>query len=203
MPQPLSVAIVLFEGFETLDAMGPLEMFSCYPDTFRLVQVAEKAGPVTSAQGTAAVASEGFAQPMRHDMLLVPGGPGARVEAENGVMLDWLRAQATDATYVTSVCTGSLILGKAGLLDGLKATTNKIAFDSVASECPGVDWVRQARWVEAGKFWTSSGVSAGMDMSLALIAHYLGRKAAEKAAVWTEYMWNDDPNNDPFAEAFA
>ena len=178
-------------------------MLSCHPDTFRLVQVAERAGPVTSIQGTAVVASTAFAEDVQYDMLLVPGGLGARAQAENEVMLGWLRAQAVDATYVTSVCTGSLILGKSGLLDGWRATTNKIAFDRVAEACPGVDWVRHARWVEAGKFWTSSGVSAGMDMSLALIAHHLGRNAAEKTAVWTEYMWNDDPNDDPFANAFA
>ena len=203
MPEPLSVAIVVFEGFETLDAMGPLEMLGCQPDTFKLTHVAEQAGPVSSIQGTAVVASAAFAEAVQYDMLLVPGGLGARVQAENEVMLDWLRDQAAGATYVTSVCTGSLILGKSGLLDGRRATTNKIAFDRVAKACPDVDWVRHARWVEAGKFWTSSGVSAGMDMSLALIAHHLGRKAAEKTAVWTEYMWNDDPNDDPFAGAFA
>ena len=203
MADPLSVAIVVFDGFETLDAMGPLEMLSCCPEAFQLVQVAEQAGPVNSIQGTAVVASASFAEDVQYDMLLVPGGLGARVQAENEVMLDWLRAQAAGATYVTSVCTGSLILGKSGLLDGRRATTNKIAFDRVAEACPNVDWVRHARWVEEDKFWTSSGVSAGMDMSLALIAHHLDRKTAEKAAVWTEYIWNDDPNNDPFDKAFA
>ena len=202
MPDPLPLAVVLFPGFETLDAMGPVEMFGCYDENFPITFVAQKAGAVTSAQGQDFVASEGFGD-RDYGIVLVPGGPGARKEIENPVMLDWLAHQARDAATISSVCTGSAILACAGLLDDRKATTNKLAFDWVAGLREQVDWQRHARWVEDGKFWTSSGVSAGMDMALALIAHHKDRKAAEKAAVWTEYIWNDDPNDDPFAGAFA
>ena len=90
-------------------------------------------------------------------------------------------------------------MAKAGLLDGKRATTNKRAFDWVASQGPNVDWQRKARWVEDGKFITSSGVSAGTDMALALIARLCGIDRAREVAQWAEYVWNEDANDDPFA----
>ena len=95
------------------------------------------------------------------------------------------------------------MLAKAGLLDGKRATTNKLAFDWVASQGPKVDWQRKARWVEDGKFITSSGVSAGTDMALALIARLCGIDQAREAAHWAEYVWNEDSRDDPFARAGA
>ena len=93
----------------------------------------------------------------------------------------------------------SALLAKAGLLDGLQATTNKAAFDWVAGQGPNVKWVKKARWVRDGAYFTSSGVSAGMDMSLAAIAHLLGKETAEQVAIWAEYDWHQDPDWDPFA----
>ncbi|MCP4821297.1 MAG: DJ-1/PfpI family protein, partial [Shimia sp.] len=105
------------------------------------------------------------------------------------------------AEVVTSVCTGSALLARAGLLDGRAATTNKLAFDWVrgVSQTETVEWQRSARWVKDGKFYTSSGVSAGTDMSLQVIADLLGAEAAEQAAFWAEYEENNDADNDPFA----
>jgi transcriptional regulator GlxA family with amidase domain len=101
---------------------------------------------------------------------------------------------------VASVCTGSLLLAKAGLLEGRRATTNKRAFKLVAGLAPEVSWVAEARWVEDGPFFTSSGVSAGMDMALGLIAHLLGREASIAAANRAEYVWHEDKRWDPFAK---
>ena len=101
---------------------------------------------------------------------------------------------------MTSVCTGSALLASAGLLENMKATTNKEAFAWTTSYGDKVNWQREARWVEDGKFFTSSGVSAGMDMSLALIARLLGQETAEKGANWAEYEWHKDANRDPFAK---
>ena len=107
------------------------------------------------------------------------------------------------ADHVAVVCTGTTLVAKTGLLDGHKATTNKAAFDWVANQGPNVDWQKKARWVESGKFFTSSGVSAGIDMSLALIAHLLGEDKALEAARWAEYDWHRDPDWDPFAEVYG
>ena len=101
---------------------------------------------------------------------------------------------------MTSVCTGSALLAKAGVLDGVRATTNKLAFAWASSQSAIPQWQRQARWVEDGKFFTSSGVSAGIDLSLAVIAKLISHQAAEQAANFAEYNWNRDADWDPFAE---
>src|SRR5574338_457732 len=103
-------------------------------------------------------------------VLFVPGGMGTRREVDNPVLLGWLERRAAGATHVTSVCTGAALLARAGLLDGHRATSNKRSWDWVVSQGPRVDWVRRARWVQDGRLWTSSGVSAGIDMTLQLIA---------------------------------
>ena len=123
----------------------------------------------------------------------------SRIEVDNDVVLDWLRAQARGARYITSVCTGSALLAAAGILDGIRATSNKISFDWAASQGPEVHWVREARWVEDGNIFTSSGVSAGIDMALAVVAAVLGGNAADDAALWAEYIRNREADLDPFA----
>jgi transcriptional regulator GlxA family with amidase domain len=102
---------------------------------------------------------------------------------------------------VSSVCTGAALLARAGLLDGRRATSNKLSFKWVTEQGPAVEWIlRQARWVEDGKFATSSGVSAGIDMTLALIAKLAGAESAERIAIRMEYEWHRDPSWDPFAK---
>ena len=100
-----------------------------------------------------------------------------------------------------SVCTGAALLARAGVLDERQATSNKAAFSWVVGQGPRVRWVKQARWVEDGKFWTSSGVSAGIDMALAVIAKLFGEKTGDELALATEYEWHRDAAWDPFARA--
>jgi transcriptional regulator GlxA family with amidase domain len=190
---------VLFKGFELLDVFGPLEAFGNLPDEFRVVTVAATAGPVASFQRTRAVADASFADAPPLDLLLVPGGLGTRREVDNPILLDWLRARAATAEIVTSVCTGAALLARAGLLDGRRATSNKRAFAWVAAQGPRVEWVPVARWVDDGKFVTSSGVSAGIDMALHVIARLLGEEVARTMAVRMEYTWHRDADDDPFA----
>ena len=200
MKPRLSIAVVLFQDFELLDVFGPLEMFGLLHENFELCLVAVNGDTVASRQGPRSVVDQVFADDRQYDILLVPGGHGTRQQVGNPVLLDWLRQRSSEAQYVTSVCTGSALLAKAGLLDGLRATTNKAAFEWVASQGDRVHWQKKARWVEDGKFFTSSGVSAGIDMSLALIARILGQETAEQVAIWAEYEWHRDPDWDPFAE---
>jgi putative intracellular protease/amidase len=194
-----SIAVVLFHEFELLDVFGPLEMFGMVPENFDICMVAEGVGEVASRQGPKSIAEHCFSEQRQYDILLVPGGKGTRKEVDNQRLLDWIRDQSTAAEYVTSVCTGSALLARAGVLDGVRATTNKRAFAWATSQSDKVIWEKQARWVEDGKFFTSSGVSAGMDMSLALIAGLLGEDAAEQVAMSTEYEWHRDASWDPFA----
>ena len=119
--------------------------------------------------------------------------------AHNQSFLDWLRRVSSKAEITCSICTGSLLLGQAGLLENRRATTNKQAFQWVADQVKNVCWQANARWVEDDNIFTASGVSAGMDMSLAVIEKLIGPKAAQDSALWSEYLRNEDPNNDPFA----
>jgi transcriptional regulator GlxA family with amidase domain len=198
-PAPIRVGAVLFSGFELLDVFGPLEMFGRLGSRAEILMLAAEPGSVRSNQGPACVADRALAGDHALDVLLVPGGMGTRREMLNEALLGELRRQCGKSRYVASVCTGSLLLGSAGVLDGRRATTNKRAFRLVASRCPGVTWVAQARWVEDGNIFTSSGVSAGIDMSLALIERLFDRDTSVAAANDAEYEWHEDKGWDPFA----
>lgn len=193
------VGALIFPGFELLDLFGPLEMFGLLKNDFDLQLVAETTDPVASNQQVRANPDVTITGANHFDILFVPGGMGTRREVDNLPLLDWIRTTSGSAEYVLSVCTGSLLLAGAGILDGRRATTNKTAYKTIADQYPQVDWVKQARWVEDGKFITSSGVSAGMDMALGAIALMHDRETAEKVATWSEYDWHKDKDWDPFA----
>jgi transcriptional regulator GlxA family with amidase domain len=193
-----TIAILLVPSFETLDVYGPVQMLGRLPD-HKVVCVAQKAGAVRSAQGVEAVASYSFEDAPQFNVLLVPGGMGTRKEIENEALLGFLRRQDRGTDLTTSVCTGAALLARAGILDGRRATTNKRAFRWVAGVSDKVQWIGRARWVSDGKYVTSSGISAGMDLALALVERLYDRGLAEKVARGAEYQWNDDAENDPFA----
>ena len=195
-----SIGVVLFHDFELLDVFGPLEMYGMATENFQIHMVAEKLGEVASRQGPRSVIDKEFDDGYQYDILLVPGGKGTRKEVENEKLMEWLRIYSEKAEYVTSVCTGSALLAKAGILDNVHATTNKQAFAWATSQSDKVKWIKEARWVEDGKFFTSSGVSAGMDMSLAVIGKILGQETAEQIAIWTEYEWHSEAGWDPFSK---
>jgi transcriptional regulator GlxA family with amidase domain len=196
------VGFLLFEGFELLDVFGPAEIFGMLDRKFEVHMVGEALGAVSSAQGPQAVVSKRLIDCSDLDILLVPGGDGTRIVVDNEAVLSWLASSADKFEYITSVCTGSAVLAKAGLLDGRRATSNKMAFEWVESQGPNVNWVKKARWVEDGNLWTSAGVSAGIDMSLALVKHLHGEKLADLAAKGAEYDWHRDADWDPFSELY-
>jgi transcriptional regulator GlxA family with amidase domain len=188
---------VLYENFELLDLYGPLEMFGSVRPELRIVTVADAPGPVRSVQGPGTVAEFGYADCPHLDLILVPGGIGTLAELESP-LIPFLRDRAPAAEITMSVCTGSAILAKAGLLDGRRATSNKQFFEFARMQSEKVEWVEEARWVEDGAFATSSGVSAGIDMALGVIARLFGPERAEAIANLTEYEWQQDPTKDPF-----
>ncbi|CAK28012.1 Possible transcriptional regulator [Synechococcus sp. RCC307] len=194
-----TLGVVLFEGFELLDVFGPLEMFGLAAEHFEIRLISETGGVVASRQGPKSVCDDSFQSAPAIDVLLVPGGIGTRREVNNPVLLDWLNERSQLAELVASVCTGSALLAKAGVLDGLRATSNKLAFAWASAQSEKVQWQQQARWVEDGKIFSSSGVSAGIDMALAVIAKLVSEQAAEQAANFAEYTWQRDADCDPFA----
>ena len=194
-----TLGVVLFEGFELLDVFGPLEMFGLAAEHFEIRLISQTGGMVASRQGPKSVCDDSFQSAPAIDVLLVPGGIGTRREVNNPVLLNWLKERSQQAEFVASVCTGSALLAKAGVLDGLRATSNKLAFAWASFQSEKVQWQKQARWVEDGKVFSSSGVSAGIDMALAVIAKLVSQQAAEDAATFAEYSWQRDADCDPFA----
>lgn len=203
----LRIGGLLYPNFELLDLFGPLEMFSLLGSRrASLTLLAQSPGPVPAAMaadgplGPRVLAEHGFADAPELDVLLVPGGFGTFAELENEALLSFLKARREDTPVIASVCTGSALLARAGLLDGRRATTNKQFFSLVRAQSDAVEWVESARWVDEGPIITASGVSAGTDMALALISRLLGADVAEEVAVAAEYTWHRDPDEDPFVD---
>jgi transcriptional regulator GlxA family with amidase domain len=194
------VGALYFDRFELLDIFGPLEMFGVLEDHFEIVNVGETRPHMASNQGPKVVIEATFEDCGQLDVLLVPGGIGTRKEIDNPRLLGFIREQYPQLEILASICTGAGLLARTGLLDGRKATSNKMVFDWAVQQGPDVDWVPEARWVEAGNIFTASGVAAGIDMALAVIARLLGEVIATKVAQGTEYDWHRDSHWDPFAK---
>ena len=207
-PRPLVLGALIFDGVEPLDLFGPLEMWmNLGPDLVSVSLIAETTEPVAVATvgwpfelAPRLLPHYDFEHAPALDIILVPGGVGTLREVDNPRLIEWLSSRGADAEITTSVCTGAQLLAQAGLLDDRSATTNKAFFSYVAGFGERTDWQRSARWVDSGSVATSSGVSAGIDLSLALIARLFGQERAEQIAAGTEYAWHRDPAHDPFAD---
>ena len=196
----MRLGTIFYHDFELLDAYGPLEMFGALGDKIELITIAQQAGPVSSSAGPKTLADYGFDDAPDLDLILIPGGIGTIPELKNDALLNFLRQRCPQSQVTMSVCTGSALLAKAGLLDGLAATSNKMFFELARSQGDKVDWQESARWVDAGQYVTSSGVSAGTDMALAVIERVFDAELAEQVMNYTEYQWHRQADADPFAQ---
>ncbi|MCL1803799.1 MAG: DJ-1/PfpI family protein [Eubacteriaceae bacterium] len=194
----IDLNIVLFDGFETLDALGPAEIFGKLQDEYTLNYISINGGSIISSQQLS-VNTVAFAEIDDTGILLIPGGIGTRKLVNDSEFISELKRLANKAPYVLTVCTGSALLARTDLLSGKRATTNKVAFEWASSNGLDVKWAKKARWVVDGKYYTSSGVSAGMDMALGFISDINGNETAVAVARGIEYIWNTDARNDPFA----
>ncbi len=199
-----NVAILLFNEIEVLDFAGPFEVFGVAdrkadPKPFRVFTVAER-GPVYARNGLSINPTYLLNDHPKADILIVPGGGGyhtdgtpfgSRREVDNPAVLNWIRRTAESAELVLSVCTGSLLLAKAGLLDGLSATTHYLALDSLAQTAPNITVLPTERYVDNGNVITSAGISAGIDMSLYVVGKLLGQEVATETARYMQYILND------------
>lgn len=197
--ETLNVGILLFDNVEVLDFAGPFEVFSrtrLQPGVearrseegapFQVFTVARTRDPITATGGLTVVPRHGFADAPRIDLLVVPGGFGTRRLLNDEETLDWIRRTAAAARQVTSVCTGSLLLARAGLLQGRRATTHWGALDLLDSLGAGVTVERTARVVDDGVI-TSAGVASGMDMAFYVVETLFGREVADETARYIEY----------------
>ena len=185
----MNAGILIFPDVEELDFVGPWEILGMWgqhaggPEE-RLI-VAQSGLPVTCAKGMSVVPHVSFEECPSLDMLVVPGGQGTRKEVENEPLIAFIAGQARSCVAVLSVCTGSFLLHRAGLLSGKRATTHWNSLDRLRAL--GDVHVVEARFVKDGNIWTSAGVSAGVDMMLAFIARYAGEEAAGTTQAAAEY----------------
>ena len=181
------VAVLIFEGVQIIDFTGPYEVFGqAGYDTFT---VAEKPGPITTSMGLTVVPRHTFADSPPPEVLVVPGGNVASVEDSVAAMA-WVRKAAGRAPIVLSVCNGAFILAKAGLLDGLEATTFAGLIDELRTVAPRTRVVRDKRFVDNGRIITSAGLSSGLDGALHVVERLDGRGAAQAVATGMEYNWD-------------
>jgi transcriptional regulator GlxA family with amidase domain len=195
------VGVVLFENIEVLDFCGPFEVFSATrlseekrreePSPFEVLLVAEHPEPVTTTGNMKVIPHCTFENCPRLHVLVVPGGWGTRKELNNPIMLEWLRTRAAEVETLTSVCTGSMLLGFAGLLNGLHATTHWRSLDWMRDSFPAVTVDYAKHVVEDGRVFTSAGISAGIDMALKVVARYCGENIARATARHMEYPYPD------------
>ncbi|ABR89155.1 ThiJ/PfpI family protein [Janthinobacterium sp. Marseille] len=191
------VGIVIFDDVEVLDFCGPFEVFSVTrinterrreePSPFDVVLIAEHDKTIVTTGGMRVLPDTTFAQCPPLDILLVPGGWGTRKEMHNPALLSFVTERAAQVETLTSVCTGALVLGNAGLLDGLRATTHWRSLDWMQELFPKVTVDSVSQVVEQGKVLTSAGISAGIDMALIVVQRYCGEEVARATARHMEY----------------
>ena len=184
------VAILLFPGVQIIDYTAPWEVFG--QAGFEVFTVSKDGAALTTAMGMSVNPKHSFANSPTPTILMVPGGGGVRRATEDAATVEWVRKVSGEARHVLSVCNGAFILAKAGLLDNQKATTFYWLLDELGTAAPGIQVVRDQRWVDNGKVITSTGLSSGLDSSLYLVSKIRGLAAAQRTALQLEYDWKPD-----------
>jgi len=194
MTRARNVAILIFDEVEVLDFAGPFEVFSVtgrrkQQTPFEVYAVAERPGPVLARNQLSVSPRYTLVDCPPPDILVVPGGRGTRREMNNAGLIEWIKTTAARAEFVLSICTGALLLAKAGLLDSLKATTHHGALDLLREVAPNTTIFDNQRVIDNGKIIVSAGVSAGIDAAFHVIARLLGEEEAMETARYMEYDW--------------
>ena len=189
-----TVSIVIFDDVEVLDFCGPFEAFSVAGfreglKPFAVNLVAENPGVVTARNGLRVLPDHDFASAPPADIVVVPGGPGARPASHSAALAAWLRHCSEGGATILSVCTGALIMGRAGLLDGVVVTTHHGALDELRAAAPKAIVDPSRRYHTHDRLVVAAGVASGIDGALELVARYCGVSVAETTATYMEYPW--------------
>ncbi|HFU6608348.1 DJ-1/PfpI family protein [Bacillus cereus group sp. TH43LC] len=187
-----SVGIFLFNEVEVLDFAGPFEVFSITKvheeKPFTVYTVSQNGEMITARNGLKIKPDYSIEDLPPVDILIIPDGKGAREnEVKNDIVINWVRQQMKEVKLMTSVCTGALLLAKAGLLEGLKATTHWASIQTFKKDCPNVEVMENVKFVDEGHIITSAGISAGINMSFHIVKNLLGVEIAEETAKNMEY----------------
>jgi len=196
MNQKKNIGILLFPDVEVLDFAGPFEVFSVTgkregEGSFNVFTVGEDAALIKTVNGLSVNPDYEIENVPKIDILIVPGGMGSRAVLKNETLLKWVRQMAEKAELVLSVCTGSLILAKVGLLENLAATTHRSCLELLKELAPNTKIMPEVRFVDNGKIIVAAGISAGIDMSLYVVARLLGRDQARETAYFMEYDYKE------------
>ncbi|MEE8295307.1 MAG: DJ-1/PfpI family protein [Sphingomonadales bacterium] len=188
------IGILIFDEVEVLDFAGPFEVFNVAGrrdnlNPFEVFTISEKPEPVMARGKLAVTAHYTIKNHPKLDILLIPGGYGSRAQLLNQTILDWIEGEAAKVENLLSACTGALLLGKLGLLDGLDCTTHFMALDLLEEIAPKAKVHRDGRFYDNGKIITSAGVSAGIDMAFYMVAKLESQEIAEETAKYIEYPW--------------
>jgi transcriptional regulator GlxA family with amidase domain len=200
---PLIVGILIFDDVEILDVAGPFEVFSVtrlndeqrrqQSSPFKVYLIAEKNKQIIAIGGLRLTPDVTISECPELDLLIIPGGWGTRKESKNKILVKWISNQFTKDRLIASVCTGSSLLGKAGLLDGRDATTHWRAFDFLQESAPKARILKNVRFTLTEPIFTSAGVSAGIDLALRIVSHFFGTQVGQATALQMEYSY---PNSD-------
>lgn len=191
------VAILIFDDVEILDFAGPFEVFAVTNELngfeiFHTFTVAETPGSIRARNGLKVIPDFTLETAPAPHLLVVPGGAGTRPLLRKPAVLEWIRQRARKAEVVASVCTGALVLAQAGLLHNLCATTHHENFAELAALAPNTDVIEGVRFTDNGRILTAAGISAGIDLSLHLVARLHGAETAQRTAAYMEYHWTND-----------
>lgn len=200
---PLIVGILIFDDVEILDVAGPFEVFAVtrlndqqrlqQSSPFKVYLISETNKQITAIGGLRLTPDVTITECPELDLLIIPGGWGTRKESKNKILVNWISNQFTNDRLIASVCTGSSILGKAGLLDGRDATTHWRAFDFLQESAPKARILKNVRFTLIEPIFTSAGVSAGIDLALRIVSHFFGTEIGQATARYMEYPY---PNSD-------
>lgn len=200
---PLIVGILIFDDVEILDVAGPFEVFAVtrlneeqrlqQSSPFKVYLISELNKQITAIGGLRLTPDMTIAECPELDLLIIPGGWGTRKESKNKILVNWIGNQFTNDRLIASVCTGSSLLGKAGLLDGRDATTHWRAFDFLQKSAPKARILKNVRFTLIEPIFTSAGVSAGIDLALRIVSHFFGTEIGQTTARHMEYPY---PNSD-------
>lgn len=200
---PLIVGILIFDDVEILDVAGPFEVFAVtrlneeqrlqQSSPFKVYLISEINKQITAIGGLRLTPDMTITECPELDLLIIPGGWGTRKESKNKILVNWIGNQFTNDRLIASVCTGSSLLGKAGLLDGRDATTHWRAFDFLQKSAPKARILKNVRFTLIEPIFTSAGVSAGIDLALRIVSHFFGTEIGQTTARHMEYPY---PNSD-------
>jgi transcriptional regulator GlxA family with amidase domain len=200
---PLIVGILIFDDVEILDVAGPFEVFAVtrlndeqqlqQSSPFKVYLISETNKQIIAIGGLRFTPDVTINNCPELDLLIIPGGWGTRKESKNKILVKWIGNQFTKDRLIASVCTGSSLLGKAGLLDGRNATTHWLAFDFLQESAPKARILKNVRFTLTEPIFTSAGISAGIDLALRIVSHFFGIEVGEATARHMEYPY---PNSD-------